>query len=330
MVRSRRRTARRVALTMVVVGGLAVAGAGWAAWQLGPRVGIWVVPPSPARYGQDAVRQMDAGLYAHGEAWDAARRSALAELERVTSFAEADDVLRVAVAVAGGHHSTVLPPRDRDGDASDELVPTVAVQGGVATAVVPEFTGGAEAGRRYAETLADGLAGSGACGVVVDVRGNGGGDMGPMLAGLAPLLPEGVLGSFVVGDVVTDLRLDDGRFTGGGTPTRADSGGTALGVPVAVLTDGGTGSSAEQVVLAFRGLEDARTFGEPTAGYASVNRSTTLFSGSTLVLTVGETRARTGELFGDAPIPPDEATPAGDAAAHAARWLAERGCEASA
>src|SRR5699024_11307164 len=27
--------------------------------------------------------------------------------------------------------------------------------------------------------------------VVVDLRGNGGGDMGPMLAGLSPLLPDG-------------------------------------------------------------------------------------------------------------------------------------------
>lgn len=329
MVRSRRRTARRVALTVVVVGGLVVAGTGVAAWQLGPRVGLWVVPPSPARYGQDAVRQMDAGLYAHGPAWDAARRSGLDELRSVTSFAEADEVLRVAVAVAGGHHSTVLPPRSQEDEASDPLVPTVAVHDGVATAVVPEFTGDAAAGRRYAEALADGLAGSGACGVLVDVRGNGGGDMGPMLAGLAPVLPQGVLGSFVVGEEVTDLRLDGGRFTGGGTPTRTDSGRTALGVPVAVLTDGGTGSSGEQVVLAFRGLETARSFGEPTAGYASVNRATTLFSGSTLVLTVGETRARTGELFADEPIPPDEAVPAADAPARAAAWLAEQGCGAA-
>jgi carboxyl-terminal processing protease len=330
VVRSRRRTARRFALTVVVVGALAVVGTGVAAWQLGPRVGLWVVPPSPARYGQDAVRQMDAGLYAHGAAWDAARRTALEELRSVTSFDEADEVLRVAVAVAGGHHSTVLPDREPDAEVTDPPAPTVEVHDGVATAAVPEFTGDAAAGRRYAETIADGLAASGACGVVVDLRGNGGGDLGPMLAGLAPLLPEGVLGSFVIGDTVTDLRLDGGRFTGGGTPTSTDSGATALRVPVAVLTDGGTGSSGEQVVLAFRGLDAVRTFGEPTAGYASVNRSSTLFSGSTLVLTVGETRARTGEVFGDQPIPPDEATAVADAPAGAARWLAAQGCGGSA
>lgn len=325
-MRGGRRTARRVARAAAVVGVVAVTATGVAAWQLGPRVGLWVVPPSPARYGQDAVRQMEAGLYARGPAWDEARASALTALEQVTSFAEADDVLRAAVVVAGGHHSTVLPPGAADGGTADDLAPSVRVDGGIATAVVPAFTGGTAAGDAYAETIAAGLAGSGACGVVVDLRGNGGGDMGPMVAGLAPLLPEGVTGSFVVGDRVTDLRVDDGRFTGGGTPTRTQSGATALDVPVAVLTDGGTGSSGEQVLLAFRGLDDTRTFGEPTAGYASVNRSTTLYSGSTLVLTVGQTRARTGELFGDEPIPPDEAVPAVDAPARAAQWLAGLGC----
>lgn len=199
------------------------------------------------------------------------------------------------------------------------MLPTVTVDGEIATAVVPEFTGDPAAGQRYADTLAEGLVDADVCGVIVDLRGNGGGDMGPMLAGLAPLLPDGEISSFVIRDQVTTVRLTDGKVSGGGTTTSTAAGATTLDVPVAVLTDGGTGSSGEQAAIAFRGLDRARSFGLPTAGYASVNQTMTLYSGSTLALAVGETEDRTGARFGDAPIAPDQLSE--DPVADATAWL---------
>ena len=79
-------------------------------------------------------------------------------------------------------------------------------------------------------------------------------------------------------------------------------------VPVALLTDDWTGSSGEATLLCFRGLENTRTFGIPTAGFASANNVKPLSDGYTLVITTGCDMARTGEVFCDDPISPDVVT----------------------
>jgi len=69
-----------------------------------------------------------------------------------------------------------------------------------------------------------------------------------------------------------------------------------------------TGSSGEATLLCFRGLENTRTFGIPTAGYASANQSVPMSDGYLLVITTGCDVARTGEVFCDDPISPDVET----------------------
>ena len=157
--------------------------------------------------------------------------------------------------------------------------------------------------------------------LVVDLRDNNGGDMGPMIAGLSPLLPDGVVVAFTIGDRRTPVALSDGKVSGGGTPTSVGQ-RPKLAVPVAVLTSERTASSGEQTLLAFRGMTNVRTFGQPSAGYASVNTVIPLYTGRAMVLTVGTTTARTGEEFGDDPIAPDEIREADEAPAAAQEWIA--------
>ena len=78
--------------------------------------------------------------------------------------------------------------------------------------------------------------------------------------------------------------------------------------PVAILTNELTASSGEATLLCFRGLQNVRVFGVPTAGYASSNVPYPMPDGSQLVLTVGSDVTRTGEEFCDAPIVPDSLT----------------------
>jgi C-terminal processing protease CtpA/Prc len=80
--------------------------------------------------------------------------------------------------------------------------------------------------------------------------------------------------------------------------------------PVAILTNEWTGSSGEAVLLCFRGLDNVRVFGSPTAGYASSNQPFTMSDGATMWLTTGCDVARTGEAFCDDPIDPDVNTKA--------------------
>ena len=94
-------------------------------------------------------------------------------------------------------------------------------------------------------------------------------------------------------------------------------------IPIAILTDEWTASSGEAVLLAFRGLKNVRSFGAPTAGYASTNTVFKLYDGTQIVLTVGaDAVPRTGEIFCDEPIVPDILTdfPERDAA----EWIRNR------
>lgn len=210
-------------------------------------------------------------------------------------------LLDAAITAAGGKHSKIFTAEAED--AVESTDPSVTFEDGVLRATVPAI-GRHDDGQAYADTLVKGLTSHpGACAAVVDLRGNGGGDMGPMYAGLSPLLPDGVALSFVSRMGTTDVTIDGNSVTGGGTPT-ATSGGK-LEVPVAVLIDGDTASSGEATLLAFRGLTNVRTFGTPTAGYASANTVLDYPDGRSLMLTIAKDKARTGEEFAEDPIAPD-------------------------
>ena len=211
------------------------------------------------------------------------------------------DLLDAAIDAAGGKHSKVFSTESEK--EIEKTAPVVDYDDGVLRATVPSI-GRHDDGQAYADTLATGLtAHPEACAAVVDLRGNDGGDMGPMYAGLSPLLPDGTALSFVSRMGTTDVVIDGNSVTGGGTPTTTSGG--KLDVPVAVLTDGVTASSAEATLLAFRGLDNVRTFGEPTAGYASANTVIDYPDGRSLMLTTAKDKARTGEEFAEDPIAPD-------------------------
>ena len=319
--KKRRRSARAIGAG-VVVAVLVVTGAiGWALHAYGPHFGIWFPPPSARDYGRTALGLLDDGLYADTPQWVAARADAATRIDAATTHDEVDAVLGDAIGVAGGKHS-FLVDADADEQGADSYeAPTWSMSGCVLTVALPGYMGTPEQGSSYANSIADALSQDDLCGVVVDLRDNDGGDMGPMIAGLSPLLPDGVVATFTIGDRRTPVALSDGRVSGGGTPTSVGQ-RAKLVVPVAVLISERTASSGEQALLAFRGMANVRTFGQPTAGYASVNTAIPLYTGRTMVLTVGTTTARTGEEFGDEPIAPDEIREADEAPAAAQEWIA--------
>jgi hypothetical protein len=175
---------------------------------------------------------------------------------------------------------------------------------------------------------------AGLVGWIVDLRQNGGGDMWPMLAGIGPVLGDGPAGSFVFPEGTTTPRLAPGA-----TMTWSYSGGAArvdgqpkvsVTVPytllapdprVAVLQDGGTGSSGEALAIAFIGRPATRSFGAATFGASSANLGYPLSDGGTLQLLVGLDRDRGGTTYGG-PVAPDVPTagPA-EAVAAAVTWL---------
>jgi carboxyl-terminal processing protease len=156
-------------------------------------------------------------------------------------------------------------------------------------------------------------------GWIVDLRGNVGGNMWPMLAGVGPLLGEGDhLGEFftVQGHSVWFYR-DGVAGERDGEQVEAYPGveGKAYHLtalpPVAVLIDRSTGSSGEAIAVAFRGRPQTRFFGEHTQGVSTVNYPFQLIDGATMWITIGVQADRTGRQYTDG-LAPDEEIPVGD------------------
>ena len=145
-----------------------------------------------------------------------------------------------------------------------------------------------------------------AAGVVIDLRDNHGGNMYPMISAIAPLLPEGTLLSFKTRKRTSPITLDFVVRSSGLSTEEISK--FPDSTPIAILINDWTGSSGEATLLCFRGLENVRTFGIPTAGYASANQSFPMADGYTLLITIGCDVARTGEVFCDDPIAPDVET----------------------
>ena len=147
------------------------------------------------------------------------------------------------------------------------------------------------------------------CGWVVDLRGDNGGNMRPMLAGLRPLLGASPVGAF---------EHADGRVAP--FPVMGATTADQSGVAVAVLTGPHTASSGEAVAVAFRGRPNTRSFGAGTAGLSSGNSAFPLPDGSEILLMTTIDRDREGHRYGGV-LEPDQVVEDALAETMAAAWL---------
>ncbi len=153
-------------------------------------------------------------------------------------------------------------------------------------------------------------------GWIVDLRGNTGGNMWPMLTGIGPILGDGAVGSFVAADGNVTWFYQDGK-TGTRNPAGLETVSLTLedapvlmtpSAPVAVLVDSSTASSAEAITIAFHGRPDTRFFGTRTAGKSTAVQPFKLDDGAELYLTTAIDADRSGKAYPDG-FTPDEVIP---------------------
>lgn len=282
--------------------------------------------------------------------WSQARAGADRAAASGLAYSYLDEVLRDL----GDSHSSLLRPYQaagifgsQDSPLDETEVPEVMrISSRIGYLRIPGVSAGVirsgdtlesaltDAAKQYVNSVRDFiLANTDACGWIVDLRDNGGGNAWLMLAALQPLLGVGVVARF---------RADDGTISGisvnaDGVPTAVDGlpqdwsepvPAAATDAPVAVLINSSTASAAEAVVIAFSGRAGTRSFGAETRGLPTANDVLPLADGSVLLLTVAVGLDRTGNLY-EGPIQPDAvvpnemtaARPDDSGAAAASSWL---------
>jgi carboxyl-terminal processing protease len=297
----------------------------------------------PIAYLNRALDQMQARSFRRNQInWPRLRKETLARAADAELTVDTYDAIRFALASLGDHHSSFHPtpaldqleasrkPMRKPETASPEQQSSpftgrygpegrLATFGGKSFAIVVVTKWFPENDQQFIafETklqriLAD-LDKSHPAGWIVDLRGNVGGNMWPMLAGIGPLLGESDhLGEFFTLDSHSTWKyrhgvaaeIEDGKESPypavAGTPYKL------TGTPnVAVLIDRGTGSSGEAIAIAFRGRPKTRFFGEHTEGVSTANAVIKLSDGASMWLTIGVDADRTGRQYFEG-LDPDE------------------------
>lgn len=161
-------------------------------------------------------------------------------------------------------------------------------------------------------------------GWIVDLRNNAGGNMWPMLAGIGPVLGDGIAGHFVYPDGRTfTWGYEDGLSLSNGVPiTQLDQFYELISSKpkVAVLINSAVASSGEAIAISFIGRTNTASFGTPTCGLSTSNQGFRLSDNSVLNLTTAFMADRQKNKFGEQIIP-DNPVPPNKVVSEAVAWL---------
>lgn len=268
--------------------------------------------------------------------WADFRSKVLAAAGSAQTVPDLYPAIALALQLLGDQHSNYLTnagrPITRSGKGCNAGGPTIprvpALPEGIGYVRVPPFSGTRTEANRFAESLQRAIQVADRpdlTGWIVDLRGNFGGSMWPMIAGVSPILGDGIVGYSISADGREEVwEYRAGAFHLEGAVYRYVDTQYALVTPhprVAVLTDRTVTSSGEGVVVAFRERPDTRSFGTATCGLSTGNTDFPLSDGAILVLTESVMADRTRKQYGQS-IPPDETIEDPEAAIRrAVAWL---------
>lgn len=134
-------------------------------------------------------------------------------------------------------------------------------------------------------------------GWIVDLRGNYGGNMWPMMGGIGPVLGEGTSGYFID----PENNTIEWGYKNGNTLGFQFSNPYILkkqNPRVAIFIDEATASSGEAIAVAFKARPNTKFFGKATCGISTANQSYNMSDGAVLYLTVSTMADRTKKIYG--------------------------------
>jgi C-terminal processing protease CtpA/Prc len=161
-------------------------------------------------------------------------------------------------------------------------------------------------------------------GWIVDLRPNTGGNMFPMLAGIGPILGDGIAGYFIGPDgEENSWSYSEGSSFSRQIPRVTVQNPYTLineNPKVAVLLDVATASSGEAIAISFINRENTASFGTPTCGISTGNGVYPLSDNASLALTQVVLADRQKNTFGGK-IQPDFPVNNEEIIARAINWI---------
>lgn len=285
---------------------------------LAPRYGIHILPPSPQTYAESAIYKMDFALH-KPENWEEDKERARAQLKSAKTYEDTYPILGDLTQLAGGKHSRFYQPNEWKTSQEAIPLPEIQKEGDFLSIRLPEFLGSEEQGKAYVKRISTALVEEDYRGIIVDLSDNGGGNLAVQLAGFAQLLGSETLFSADYGDgklyEMSLPSISQGDFTNLAEkfPKKMDK-----NIPIAILVNEKTASAAEMTALALKTLPHSRIFGQKTAGYTSINQLYPLYDGAVLQLTIGRLVDKSGKIYDNSPVEPDEESKASKLAAE--KW----------
>ncbi len=228
--------------------------------------------------------------------WAEIKKEAYEKFDTAKSIKEINTIIKEdIIPKLGDNHSFLLDASAVIQIQSETKIPFIEseiINDSIGYINVPGFIGYGKQSMGFSESLQEKIKIIDEQGVahwIIDLRNNNGGNMWPMLMGLAPLLQEGVLGYAVNNkNKFEPWGYKDGALMSSEHEVIKIKNHYDLKTPwkkIIVLIGRKTASSGEAVAISFKGTQDVIHVGSPTLGLSTGNKTYKLSDGSWLNLT---------------------------------------------
>lgn len=301
---------KKIIISLIVSLLVIISGGVYIGYQYGPNFNFYLVPPTPKRDAMLAFNKISStGIYTANQAQKNRLAAIRNNISNKNTYKEIYPLLKQALKVKGGKHASLITPSEVRKEVSQYKAPTSSVKNNILYVHLPEFNGSSSQGKRYANTLYHKLTSKTYKGIIIDLRNNLGGDIGPMLAGISPVIPNGKLFELVNASNKSMSVTFQGSVTNN-MGTKIDLGKVkkVTGIPVAVVLNRWTASSGELTALALETNPNVKTFGDNSAGYTSINDTYTMYNGTQVNITAEKIKKNNGRVLFNNKIKPDVQT----------------------
>ena len=232
--------------------------------------------------------------------WSKLRRNAIGKLDSINKIEETYPIIQSALNELGDKHSFLLTPeRKKIAYNQENKLPEIKnklIDNKIGYIKIPEFIGNDSLTLLFAKKIQRKIKelnhNSNTLKWIVDLRDNRGGNMWPMFLGIAPILKNGTAGYFVDSNnnyskwnySEGSVSIDDEKMLSIKNYYEIKD----QNFEIAVLIGNKTSSSGEAIATIFKGLPNAKFFGQETFGLTTGNDLFELSDGAILVLTISK------------------------------------------